>query len=131
MKAFMLMAGIIGAYAIGGVAAHAQCKGSPAVTGVCSTVHGRLFIANGIPVRIWVVGTHHVLAAVDLSPHPADAIDAAPPSVRRLLLSGQPGAIVVYGDYEVCPLEKYRPGHMQAVCIKSAAHLAAGRSAAN
>jgi hypothetical protein len=30
---------------------------------------------------------------------------------------------VVFGDFEVCPLTKDRPGYMQFVCIEAASHL--------
>lgn len=29
----------------------------------------------------------------------------------------------VYGDFEVCPFTPQRKGHLQLVCIESAAHL--------
>ena len=31
-------------------------------------------------------------------------------------------ATEIYGDFNVCPFTKQKPGHMQMVCIESAAH---------
>lgn len=36
-----------------------------------------------------------------------------------------PMSVSVFGDYEVCPLERERPGWMRAVCIESASRLVA------
>jgi hypothetical protein len=33
----------------------------------------------------------------------------------------------IYGDFDVCPFTKEKPGHMQMVCIESASHLTAKR----
>ena len=41
------------------------CKGAPTVVDQCFTVHGRLGVYNGIPIRIWVVGTHGMLGVRD------------------------------------------------------------------
>ena len=43
------------------------CKGAPAIVAACFTVHGRLGVYNGIPIRIWVVGTRRMLGAKDAS----------------------------------------------------------------
>jgi hypothetical protein len=101
------------------------CKGAPAVVDACFTVHGRLGVYNGIPIRIWVVGTHHVLGVRDAG---GGGVTVRP-EIQSLLSRAEPGATVVYGDYEVCPLSKAHPGWMQFVCIESATHLAARRRA--
>jgi hypothetical protein len=49
------------------------------------------------------------------------------PEIQTLLSRGEPGATVVYGDYDVCPLSRPHPGWMQFVCIESATHLVAHR----
>src|SRR2546423_13282282 len=74
--------------ATGAMAAQFQCKGNPKVVETCSTVHGRLGIYNGIPVRIWVIGSNHMLGAVDMNPAPNDIIDAAPENVRKFCWRG-------------------------------------------
>ena len=101
-----------------------QCKDSPRVVGECFKVHGRISISNGIPYRLWIVGTHRILA-----PDPNDI----PESVENLLELGlhenistvEAMSVDVFGDYDVCPLEKNHPGWMRAVCIESASHLVA------
>jgi len=95
------------------------CKGAPAVVDACFTVQGRLGVYNGIPIRIWVVGTHRMLGVRDAS---GGGVTVRP-EIQTLLSRGEPGATIVYGDYEVCPLSKPHPGWMQFVCIESATHL--------
>jgi len=94
----------------------AQCMGSPRVIDACFSVHGRVIVTNGIPYRLWVIGTHRVLAP-----------DEVPQTVEDLLeMDGDHlMSVSVFGDYEVCPLEKERPGWMRAVCLESASHLVA------
>ena len=99
------------------------CRGAPTVVDACFTVHGRLGVYNGIPIRIWIVGTPRVLGVRDTS---GGGVTVRP-EIQTLLSRGEPGATVVYGDYEVCPLSKTHPGWMQFVCIESAAHLVARR----
>lgn len=99
---------------------HPLCKGASQIVGECFTVHGRLGLYNGIPLRIWIVGTHRVLSV-----HNADGsgIDGGwlPSKVRDLLVGM--GEIVVFGDYEVCPLEQRHPGKMQPICVEDASRL--------
>jgi len=111
-----------------GTTAHAEkpapaCKGAPAVVDTCFTVHGRLGVYNGIPIRIWVIGTHRMLGVKDA----AGGGVTVRPEIQALLSRGEPGATVVYGNYEVCPLSKAHAGWMQFVCIESATHLVARR----
>jgi hypothetical protein len=101
------------------------CNGAPTIVDACFTVHGRLGVYNGIPIRIWIVGTPRVLGVRDAS---GGGVTVRP-EIQMLLSRGGPGATVVYGDYEVCPLSKPHPGWMQFVCIESAAHLVARRRA--
>jgi len=94
-----------------------QCGSGPGV-GPSFKVHGRLSAWNGTPtLRIWIVGTKRILGI-----HGEDSDSPSlPDNLTRL-----PGTFFdnpVYGDFEVCPLTKYRPGVMQIVCIKSASNL--------
>lgn len=97
------------------------CKGAPAVVGACFSVHGRLGVYNGIPIRVWVVGTRRMLGVKDA----AGGGVTVRPEIQRLLSLGEPGETVVYGDYEVCPLSKAHAGWMQFVCVEGATHLMA------
>jgi hypothetical protein len=98
------------------------CKGAPAIVGECFTVHGRLAVYNGIPIRIWVAGTRRMLGVKDAT---GGGVTVRP-EIQRLLSQGDPMEIAVFGDYDVCPLSKAHPGWMQFVCVESAAHLMAG-----
>ncbi len=102
-----------------------SCKGAAAVVDACFSVHGRLGVYNGIPIRIWIVGTHRMLGVRDAM---GGGVTVRP-EIQTLLSRGEPGETVVYGDYEVCPLSKPHPGWMQFACIESAAHLEARRRA--
>lgn len=87
------------------------CKSDPDIVGECFTVHGRLSAWNGTPtMRIWRIGTKRILGVHD---------DIMPES-----LTFQVGWDVdAYGDFQVCPFTKKRPGEMQMVCIEQAKHL--------
>jgi hypothetical protein len=106
--------------AIYSLAAKEQCQGSKQVVAPCYRVHGRLFWANGAPnIRIWIIGTHRILGVRRNE-------KGVPDSVVKLL--NAPGVEnifqnEVYGDFEVCPLEKRVEGHMQDVCVESPANM--------
>jgi hypothetical protein len=100
------------------------CRNSPKVIGECFNVHGRLAVWNGMPsVRIWHVGTRRIFGVFD-GAGDADSNNLFPESVAALL-GADPLSISVYGDYEVCPLDRDRPGRMRPVCIAGTAHLVA------
>lgn len=110
--------------ATGAIAAQIQCKGNPKIVDACRTVRGRLSVYNGAwPFVIWVIGTNHILAVVDTNPAPTDETEALPDSVAKILLAGLPDELPVFGDYEVCPLSKFKQGLAEYVCIESASHL--------
>jgi hypothetical protein len=102
--------------------------GAPPIkaAGPCHVVRGRLAIWNGNPaVRIWPVGTNRMLG-VATAEGEADGDGLVPRQVQRLI-DPAPEETVVYGDYEVCPLTRLRPGRMQMVFIAKAAHLTPAR----
>jgi len=101
------------------------CKGARTVVDACFTVHGRLGVYNGIPIRIWVLGTRRMLGVKDAT---GGGI-VVRPEIQKLLSLGEPGDTVVYGDYDVCPLSKAHPGWMQFVCVEGATHLMVRRRA--
>jgi hypothetical protein len=88
------------------------CKTDPDIIDVCFTVHGRLSVWNGSPgLRIWRVGTSRILGVQDDDPLPEN-------------LSKQMNwGVEAWGDFEVCPFTKERPGVMQMVCVESAEHV--------
>jgi hypothetical protein len=88
------------------------CKSDPDIVEACFVVHGRIRAGNGTPsLRIWRQGTSRILGVNDDFPLP-DALDGED------LLNGE-----VWGDFEVCPFAKDRPGVMRMVCVESASHL--------
>ena len=101
-----------------------RCAASPKVVAACFKFRGRLSIHNGIPVRIWRLGTRRMVAVVDGD---GSYEPVLPGEVEDLLGPELPGAVAVYGDYEVCPLTKLKPGAMQFVCMVRAANLTARR----
>lgn len=85
------------------------CKTDPDIIGACFTVHGRLSFWNGGPsARIWRVGTKRILGDHDDWPLPEKLADH---------MNWETEA---WGDFEVCPFTKERPGGMQMVCVESA-----------
>ena len=103
-------------------AAAGACAASPKRVGACFTVRGRLALWNGAPAfRIWPVGTKRMLGVNGADDDP-DAASPIPDAVAKLRATDM---TQVYGDYRVCPFSRGRPGHMQFVCIDSAANLSA------
>ena len=100
-----------------------SCRTSPRLVDQCFVVHGRLTLANGNPsVRIWQVGTKHMLGILDSNENELDDISKFPREIRTLIPQ-DPWKMRIYGDYTVCPFEKAHPGWMQNVCIAGATHL--------
>jgi hypothetical protein len=94
----------------------ASCKRDPDIVGACFTVHGRLSYWNGAPsLRISRIGTRRILGV---------HTETAPENVPKLW-GEDVFATDIYGDFNVCPFTKEKPGHMQMVCIESASHLIA------
>jgi hypothetical protein len=99
-------------------------------------IHGRLARYNGgYPnLRLWQINTHHLFGIYG---NPADLqciregtcegsdYDTLPGNLARLMKGYE---YVIYGDFEIRPLEPLKPGHMQAACIVSADHLVRQRS---
>ena len=100
-------------------------------------VHGRLSVYNGgYPnLRLWQIGTHHLFGIysdpADLRCNRegtcnelGDEDTKLPGNLESLMRLPNPlFQFSVYGDFEVRPLEPFRPGHMQAACIVDANRL--------
>ena len=80
----------------------------------CFMHRGRLSSQNGIAYMVWLIGTKRILAVYDTE---------MPDIVQKYLEITSPNHSYIYGDYEVCPLEPDRPGHMRSSCISSAKSL--------
>jgi hypothetical protein len=80
----------------------------------CFRHRGRLSGQNGIAHMIWLVGTKRIVA-----------VDNAgmPDQLWKYLDMASPDHADIYGDYEICPLERDRPGNMRRVCVSSASRL--------
>jgi hypothetical protein len=87
-------------------AASSQAGAKPAFP--CFKHHGRLMGGlNGITTRLWLIGTNRVLAVdggVDL---PGDANKYFDPTT--------PDFSVIYGDFQICPVEPDVPGQARRV----------------
>ncbi len=62
-----------------------------------------------------------MLAAVDATGEFDDAREPPLPSNVQKVLTGF--GVNIFADYEVCPLTRSMPGHMQHVCVVSASHV--------
>jgi len=80
-----------------------DCKETAA--GACFTAHGRyaIYVQRD---SIWIIGTHRLLDTTD------DKLD-------NILMKKGEFDYAAYGDFTVCPLTKYKPGHLQSACIQS------------
>jgi hypothetical protein len=80
----------------------------------CFTHRGRLSGQNGIAFMVWLVGTHRIVA-IDRT--------EIPEMLSKYLSMTSPDQADVYGNFEICPLEPERPGHMRAACVSGASRL--------
>jgi hypothetical protein len=95
------------------------CKEDPGIVDSCFDIHGRISYTNGTPdMRIWRIGTSRMLGVFD----PENQI--IPENLSKELTGF---GVEVYGDFEVCPFTKQKPGEMQMVCVESANHLVTKR----
>lgn len=96
------------------------CK-IPTNAAACYWTHGRLLQANGTPsFRLWKIGTHRVLGIYSGPPLNRWGPDSEAPELPANIQSVfSKQWVVVYGDFEVCPLEEQRPETMQPACIEA------------
>jgi hypothetical protein len=91
-----------------------DCKNRPEVISSCFVIHGRAEYGNGTPaLRIWRVGTQHKYGISD------DPLIVP----KNLLGSLHDFDYSVYGDYEICPYTREKPGAMTMGCIQTARNL--------
>jgi hypothetical protein len=88
-----------------------------------------LAAGNGTPsTRLWHIGTHHIYGIYSNQYgfiHDTPTLDNEAPELHFTLPKGMPDEFgwTIYGDFEVCPLEPLKQGHMQAACIAGAANI--------
>lgn len=101
------------------------CK-TPEIAATCYWTHGRLANYNGTPtLRLWKIGTKRILAihsgpGFKLGDNQENENPEVPANVERAFKDFE---TLVYGDFEICPLEPEEPGVMQRACIESAKNL--------
>lgn len=76
----------------------------------CVTRHGRLSSQNGIGLKIWLIGTTRMVAL-------SNAFEDLPQSVQKYLDMTSPDHSSIFGDFDLCPVEPDRPGHLRSVCV--------------
>ena len=82
----------------------------------CAKRHGRLSTQNGITTTIWIIGTTRRVAVVNP--------EALSPRVPETYLSmTSPDHAYIFGDFDICPVEPDRPGHLKYVCVAGAEKL--------
>ena len=104
-------------YAVSMAAAEAtpwRCLARPIES--CFKHHGRLSSQNGIALTIWLIGTTR---RVGLD----NDFDDLPSIVRKYLEMTSPDHSYIYGDFDICPLERDTPGHLRQVCVVGAEKL--------
>jgi hypothetical protein len=105
------------------------CK-TPELAPSCIQIHGRLWDDGfGTPsTRLWQIGTRHVYGIYSNQfgfKNDGTTLDNESPELPAAVKNIPPGKGIwlVYGDFEVCPLEPRIEGSMQAACIASATHI--------
>lgn len=99
------------------------CRDSSQRIGQCRQVHGRLTAHNGNPTfRIWIVGSKRLLGVAGRSSQETESGAMLPLRVRTAF-AGRAFETHVFADFEVCPLERGRPGRMQTVCVADAVRM--------
>ena len=95
-------------------AASWQCRRQPVEP--CFTHHGRLSSQNGNALMIWLIGTRRIVAL-------DNGVEELPPLISKYLEMTSLNHSYVYGDFDMCPLERDTPGHMRRVCVIGAQKL--------
>jgi hypothetical protein len=106
------------------------CK-TPQLASSCIQMHGRIWDGFfGTPsVRLWQIGTHHVYGIYSNEygfRNDDTTLDNEGPQLPTSVMKHMPTKTspwLMYGDFEVCPLESHIQDHMQAACIASATHI--------
>ena len=88
-----------------------ECTETPVE--VCAWRHGRLSSGNGAGKVIWLVGTRRKVRVGGLAPEFLD----------KYFDMASPHHSYIYGDFEICPLEPLKDGHMQDGCVTDARKL--------
>ena len=91
----------------------ALCKGNTTIVGECVMLHGRLHLSADAGILLWPVGTKRLMGVTGERDMPPEIY----PIFDHDLTA------VVFGDFEVCPFTKDRPGYRQFVCIETASHV--------
>ncbi len=86
-------------------------KDNPRIVAQCFTVHGRLRIHANMRPYLWPVGTKRLLGISD-----GQGNIVMPPELESDFASDL--SKEAFGDFEVCPFTRQRPGRLQLVCIE-------------
>lgn len=104
-----------------------QCKRNSRLVGECFITHGRMSFYNGTHnIRLWPIGTHRLLGVEYVPGSVENPTDEHPDGIYWMpveLSDTSTFGVEIYGDFDVCPLSKKRPGAMQFVCVESARNL--------
>ena len=101
-----------------------ECKTSEEISDSCFWMRGRYAVYNGSCVRrIWPVGTKRMICVPDKYESHEELFDELWDQVYKICGEYTDVGWYIFADFLVCPLQKDIPGHMRAVCIKSAKNL--------
>jgi hypothetical protein len=92
-----------------------SCGSAPPPVESCFQVHGRLTVQNGIPFKIWIIGTKRIVGVSNM--------DNLHPLLEKYLSESSR----IYGDFTICPYEPDKPGHLRWVCLQAAERLVVER----
>ena len=111
-----LAAGLLMAAGSLDAAERQPCKDNPRIVAQCFTVHGRLRIHANMRPYLWPVGTKRLLGISD-----GQGNIVMPPELESDFASDL--SKEAFGDFEVCPFTRQRPGRLQLVCIEEVSKL--------
>jgi len=80
----------------------------------CVRRHGRLSSQNGIAHKLWLIGTHRMVAVENSS---------MPLVVEKYLEITSDDHSYIFGDFDICPTSPDVPGHIMSACIAGAEKL--------
>jgi hypothetical protein len=103
---------------LAGTAAAQNCKTDPRLVASCFVVHGRITVHANMRPYLWPLGTHRLIGIA--SP---DGAVLWPSELAKVFADPRNFDKAAYGDFEICPFTRRRPGIMQMACVAGLRHL--------
>jgi len=120
LRELFIVAAVVVTGTVAGSPATLQERCDASAYAACFHVHGRYTVYTGDgQIVLWPVGTHRLFSVV----FGDDRVDKVLSGGSDNNFPQAANEYEVYGDFEVCPLQKGLPGLRRDVCIKKAENL--------